>query len=314
MNILLLGANGQVGHALLDPLKSLGTVLAATRNGALANGPACLQVDLADAGSLQRVLEASAPQIIVNAAAYTAVDQAEDEAELADAINHRALAIIGEWAVMHGASVVHYSTDYVFDGKAEHPWREEDGNAPLGIYGRSKRDGEDALRASGALHLILRTAWVYAAHGRNFLNTMLRLAAERDELRVVNDQVGSPTPAHWIAEFTAAILLRWMQMNEQGREQVSGTYHLTASQHCSWFEFAQAILREAQAAGLTERTPRMVPIGSAEFPTRARRPAFSVLDNAKLERTFGLRMRTWHEGLKEVIGQLAINHLRGEVS
>lgn len=314
MNILLLGANGQVGHALLDPLNALGTVIAATRSGTLANGNACLQVDLADAGSLQGVLETSTPQLIVNAAAYTAVDQAEDEPELADAINHRALTEIGAWAANHQIPVVHYSTDYVFDGSAEQAWREDDVTAPLGVYACSKRDGEDALRASGALHLILRTAWVFAARGRNFLNTMLRLAGERDELRVVNDQIGSPTPAHWIAEYTVAILLRWMQMNDQKREQVSGTYHLTALQRCSWFEFAQAILHEAQTAGLIERTPRVMPIASSEFPTRARRPAFSVLDNAKLARTFGLQMRPWHEGLKEVIGQLAINHSRGELS
>lgn len=314
MNILLLGANGQVGHALRDPLNALGTVLAATRSGTLADGNACLKVDVADAGSLQRVLETSTPQLIVNAAAYTAVDQAEDEPELADAINHRALAVIGAWAANHQIPVVHYSTDYVFDGNAEQAWCEDDATAPLGVYGRSKCDGENALRASGALHLILRTAWVYAARGRNFLNTMLRLAGERDELRVVNDQIGSPTPAHWIAEYTVAILLRWMQMNDQERERIAGTYHLTASQRCSWFDFAQAILREAQAVKLLERTPQVVPIASSEYPIRARRPAFSVLDNAKLVRTFGLQMRPWHEGLKEVIGQLAINHSRGEVS
>lgn len=314
MNILLLGANGQVGHELLEPFRDLGEVTAATRDGRLVGGDACLRVDLADAESLRHALTQSNAQVIVNAAAYTAVDQAEDEPDQADAINHRALAIIGEWAARYAARVVHYSTDYVFDGKSEQPWREDDASAPLGVYGRSKLDGENALRASGAEHLILRTAWVYAARGKNFLRTMLRLAGERDELRVVNDQIGAPTPAHWIAEYTVAMLERMVQKPEQEREAAFGTYHLTASMRCSWFEFAEAIFEEAQAAGLLDRVPRVLPIATSEYPTPARRPAFSVLDNAKLARIFDLHMRPWREGLKEVIGQMASARSSGEIS
>lgn len=314
MNILLLGANGQVGHELLEPLRALGEVAAATRDGRLVGGDTCLQVDLADGDSLRRALTQSNAQIVVNAAAYTAVDQAEDEPDRADAINHRALAIIGEWASRHAARVVHFSTDYVFDGNSGLPWSEDDSPAPLGVYGRSKLDGENALRASGAEHLILRTAWVYAARGKNFLRTMLRLAGERDELRVVNDQIGAPTPAHWIAADTVVMLDRMVQKSDHERETAFGTYHLTASSRCSWFEFAEAIFAEAKAAGLLDRLPRALPIATSDYPTRARRPAFSVLDNAKLARNFDIHMRTWREGLKEVIGQMASARSSGEIS
>ena len=162
--------------------------------------------------------------------------------------------------------------------------------------------------------MILRTAWVYAARGKNFLRTMLRLAGERDELRVVNDQIGAPTPAHWIAEYTVAMLERMVQKPEQEREAAFGTYHLTASMRCSWFEFAEAIFEEAKAAGLLDRVPRVLPIATSEYPTPARRPAFSVLDNAKLARIFDLHMRPWREGLKEVIGQVASARSSGEIS
>ncbi len=314
MNILLLGANGQVGHALRAPLAEIGRVLCATRAGVLADGSACAQVDLADPQSLARGLDASDAGIIVNAAAYTAVDRAEDEPALADRNNHLAVAEIGAWAARHDALVVHYSTDYVFDGQGDRPWHEADVTAPLGVYGRSKRAGELALQASAAQHLILRTAWVYAARGQNFLCTMLRLAAERDELRVVDDQIGAPTPARWIAQTTANVLRRWLAMGEKEREISLGTYHLTASQRCSWFEFAQAIMREAQSAGLLDKYPRMLPIASADYPTRARRPAFSVLDNAKLALVFGQQPRPWTDGLHEVIGELAATQRHGETS
>ena len=314
MNILLLGANGQVGHALREPLAMLGRLTCATRSGRLDDGGECLQADLADAGSLARALDASEATIIVNAAAYTAVDRAEDEPGLADRINHVAVAEIGAWALRHETLVVHYSTDYVFDGRNDRPWHENDATAPLGAYGQGKLAGEQALRDSGARHLILRTAWVYAARGQNFLRTMLRLAGERDELRVVDDQVGAPTPAGWIAQTTAKVLRRWLAMSEQEREISLGTYHLTASLRCSWFEFAQAIMREAQSAGLLDKSPRMLPIASADYPTRAKRPAFSVLDNAKLALVFGQQPRPWQEGLHEVIGELAAARSNGETS
>lgn len=312
MNMLLLGASGQVGHALREPLAALGALTCATRSGKLEDGTPCLAADLEDAASLAQALDAADAQLIVNAAAYTAVDRAEDEPALADRVNHRAVGEIGAWAARNSALVVHYSTDYVFDGTDSRARHETDATAPLGVYGRSKLAGEIALRASGARHLILRTAWVYAARGQNFLRTMLRLAAERDELRVVDDQVGSPTPARWIAGATALILKRWLAMDEKDREQVSGTYHLTASLRCSWFEFAQAIMEEASRADLLGKTPRVLPIASAQYPTRARRPACSVLDNARLALVFGLQLRPWQEGLREVIGELAGTPSTGE--
>jgi dTDP-4-dehydrorhamnose reductase len=259
-----------------------------------------------------RAFEMHKPEIIVNAAAYTAVDRAEDEAELADRINHRAVAEIGEWAAQNDAMVVHYSTDYIFDGTATKPYHEDDATAPLGVYGRSKLVGESALRASRARHLILRTAWVYAAQGQNFMNTMLRLGAERDELRVVDDQIGSPTPASWIADATGQILQRLQGMEIEERELALGTYHLTASLRCSWFDFALAIFESAEKRGLLQRVPNLSPIASAEYPTRAKRPAFSVLDNAKLALVFGLQLRPWQEGLQEVIGDIANTRPHGE--
>ncbi|HET9032739.1 MAG TPA: dTDP-4-dehydrorhamnose reductase [Dokdonella sp.] len=314
MNILLFGANGQVGFALREPLAELGRLICATRSGALDDDGPCVSVDLADSRSLANALDASGAKIIVNAAAYTAVDRAEDETDLADRVNHRAVAEMGEWAARNEALVIHYSTDYVFDGNSERPWHENDATAPLGVYGRSKLAGEQALRDSGAQHLILRTAWVYAARGQNFLRTMLRVAAEREELRVVDDQVGAPTSAGWIARTTANVLRRWLAMGVQEREMALGTYHLTASLRCSWFGFADQIMREAHDAGLHEKIPRMIPITSADYPTRATRPAFSVLDNAKLTLVFGQQQQPWQEGLHEVIGELAATRSHGDVS
>ena len=312
MNVLLLGASGQVGHALRQPLAALGALTCATRSGVLDAGGACLAVDLEDGASIERALDSVRPQVIVNAAAYTAVDRAEQESDRADRINHRAVGEIGAWAARNEALVVHYSTDYVFAGTDPQPRREYDATAPLGTYGRSKLAGEIALRESGARHLILRTAWVYAARGHNFLRTMLRLAGERDELRVVDDQIGAPTPAHWIAQATAAILSRLTAMPQNEREAAFGTYHLTASGRCSWCAFAAAILVAAKTAGLLEKTPQLVPIASADYPTPAQRPAFSVLDNARLALVFGLQLRSWEEGLREVIGELAATEAPGE--
>ncbi|HOX72438.1 MAG TPA: dTDP-4-dehydrorhamnose reductase [Dokdonella sp.] len=314
MTILLLGANGQVGHVLREPLAAIGRLVCATRSGMLDDGSPCIVADLADSASLARALEASSASVIVNAAAYTAVDRAEDEPGQAERINHLAVAEIGEWAARNDALVIHYSTDYVFNGEATLPWHEGDTTAPLGVYGHSKLGGEQALRASGARHLVLRTAWVYAARGNNFLRTMLRLAGERDELRVVDDQVGAPTPARWIARTTAEVLRRWLAMNARQRASASGTYHLTASSSCSWFEFAQAILGEAHAAGLIAKVPRITPIASADYATRARRPAYSVLDNSRLALVFAQQPRPWQEGLHEVIGELADARSHGEIA
>ncbi len=307
MKILLLGANGQVGFELRRALASLGEIVAATRNGELTGGKPCAIADLADLDSLASALEAVRADVIVNAAAYTAVDRAEDEPELADCINHRALGEIGAWAARHGARVVHFSTDYVFDGTAARPYREDDPTAPLGVYGATKLAGEHALRASGAPHLIFRTAWVYAARGHNFLRTMLRVAGERDELRVVADQIGAPTPARWIAYASADALAQWHAADPAQSSRLAGIYNLVASGQCSWYEFANAIMRDAQTRGLLTRVPQVVPIGSADYPTRARRPAYSVLDCTRLENAFGLQLPDWRDGLQAVLDEIAGN-------
>ncbi|HJU38844.1 MAG TPA: sugar nucleotide-binding protein, partial [Tahibacter sp.] len=195
--------------------------------------------------------------------------------------------------------------DYVFDGAGTRAYREDDAVAPLGAYGRTKLAGEDALRASGAAHLNFRTAWVYGARGANFLRTMLRLARERDRLTIVADQRGAPTPSRLIANVTAAALARWLAWSDAERRAASGTYHLVSAGECTWHDFASAIVARAQAAGILERQPEVAAIATADFPTKARRPAYSVLDTARLRATFGVHLPSWEEGLAGVIGELA---------
>lgn len=305
MNILLLGANGQVGFELARSLAPLGDLVCATRSGKLPGGAPCQMADLENADSLALALHAVRPAVIVNAAAYTAVDKAEDDLALAQRINGAALADIGAWAAANQACVVHFSTDYVFDGFGTRPYRETDPVAPLGAYGRSKLVGENALRESGCAHLILRTAWVYAARGGNFLRTMLRLARERDALRIVNDQRGAPTSARAIADATALALARLLARRAPERESLYGTYHLCAAGNCTWFDFATAIFARAQAADIIGKVPALAPIATSEYPTRAQRPAYSVLDCSKLRDAFGLQLPPWQSGLDAVIGELA---------
>lgn len=297
MKILLFGGNGQVGTELRRSLAPLGTVVAATRDGRLVDGSPCEMADFDRPGTLPAVIERIAPDVVVNAAAYTAVDRAEDDAATAFRANAEAPGAIAQACAARGGLLVHFSTDYVFDGTATRAYREGDPTAPLGVYGASKLAGEQAIRSSGARHLILRTAWVYAAHGRNFLLTMLRLARERDELRVVADQVGSPTPAVLIADATARILARF--------PQASGLWHLTASGRTSWHGFAEAIFRQARDRGLVENIPRVSPIATSDYPTSAARPAWSVLDNAAIQQEFGLDLPDWQAGLSQVLDTLA---------
>lgn len=311
MKILLLGANGQVGHELLCSLAPSAQLIVATRDGKLADGAECMRADLADADSLARALAGADADIVVNAAAYTAVDRAEDEPALALRVNGDALAQIGAWAARRGALVLHYSTDYVFDGQGSRPYREDDATAPLGAYGRSKLAGELALRDSGCACLILRTAWVYAARGHNFLRTMVRLARERARLTVVDDQHGAPTPARIIAATTATILSRWQQGDAAERKALLGLYHLAAAGATSWCGFARAIMTRAVAAGLIESAPEVVAIGTSEFPTRARRPAYSVLDTTRLRERFELSLPAWEAGLDAVIDEMVENGVAG---
>lgn len=297
MRILLCGANGQVGTELRRSLAPLGEVVATTRSGQLDDGTLCETADFDVPASLPGLIARIAPGLVVNAAAYTAVDRAETEPASAFRANAEAPAVIAAACADRGATLVHYSTDYVFDGSGSRAYREDDPTAPLGVYGASKLAGEQAIRASGARHLILRTAWVYAAHGKNFLRTMLRLAAERDELRVVADQVGTPTPASLIADVTAQVLRR--------APLRAGTWHLTARGQTSWHGFAEAIVRGAHARGLLDRVPRVVPITTADYPTPAARPAWSVLDIGRLQREFEIRLPTWQDGLGDVLDELA---------
>ena len=301
MRILLLGANGQVGTELQRSLPALGQVSCATREGKLADDTPCEVGDLRDPGALRDLVGRLAPDIVVNAAAHTAVDRAEDEPELAFLCNAGAPGALAEACARSGAWLLHYSTDYVFDGRGTRPYREDDPTNPLGVYGASKRAGELAIAAAGCRHLILRTAWVYAAHGKNFLRTMLRLGEARDALAVVADQCGSPTSADLIADASAAIVRDVIA----GRHPGQPIYHLTAGGSTTWHGFAEAVFDGAHARGLLERRPRVQPIGTAEFPTRAARPAFSVLDHTAVQRDFTLALPHWQAGLARVLDTLA---------
>jgi len=295
VTVLLFGGNGQLGQELRRALAPLGEVVVTTRSGTLPDGSACEVADFNAPASLTALLDRVRPDMVVNAAAYTAVDRAEDDRDAAWRANAEAPGVIARWCAAAGVPMVHYSTDYVFDGQGTRPYREEDATAPLGAYGGSKLDGEQAIRAAGGRHLIFRTAWVYASHSANFLRTMLRVGAERDVLRVVADQVGTPTPAALIADVTAQAL--------QHPGGLSGTWHLTANGETSWHGFAEAIFAEAVAAGKLARAPKVEAITTAEYPTPAKRPAYSGLDVSKLEADFGIALPSWQDGLKRVIAE-----------
>jgi dTDP-4-dehydrorhamnose reductase len=305
MKILLAGKDGQVGWELQRTLAPLGEVVAVDRQA----------MNLADPDSIRKAVREIEPDLIVNAAAYTAVDKAESEPELAMAINGTAPGIMAEEAKKLNAAIIHYSTDYVFDGTrgtSAHPtpltllascltpYTEEDTPSPLNVYGQTKLAGEQAVQASGAPHLILRTSWVYGARGKNFLLTMLRLAKEREELKIVDDQIGAPTWSRMIAEATAQILAQCISPltpHPSLFTECTGTYHLTNAGRTSWFGFAQAILESASP--LTPHpSPNLIPIPTAEYPLPARRPQNSLLSNEKLHRTFGIALPNWDESLR----------------
>ena len=299
MRILLLGANGQVGFELARSVATLGSLVVATRveGGAY---PGAVRADLNDLDGLRATLAQSRPDVILNAAAYTAVDQAEDDQDMAMRINAQAVGVLADHCASSGALLVHYSTDYVFDGSASQPWRENDAPSPLGVYGRSKLAGEIAIREADCAHLILRTSWVYAVRGQNFLRTMLRLGAEREHLSVVCDQIGAPTPARWIASATALILAR-LGKPHAARE----TLHLTAGGEVSWHGFAEQIFQLARQLGVLDRVPRVEAIHSDQYPTRARRPAYSRLDNTRLRERFDIALPDWRVGVRQVMEERA---------
>jgi dTDP-4-dehydrorhamnose reductase len=288
MRILLTGAGGQVGFELARTLAPLGEVRAFDH----------ASLDLADADAIVAACRAVKPDLIVNAAAYTAVDRAESEPSLAEAVNARAPGILAEEARRCGAVLVHYSTDYVFDGRGRRPYREGDATAPLNAYGRSKLGGERAIAASGCRHLVFRTTWVYGPRGRNFLLTMLSLAQTRQEIRVVDDQRGAPTTSLFLAEATARAL---SAIPSEG--VASGIYNLSARGETTWAGFARAIFERAAArTGL--RAPRVVPIATSEYPTPAKRPAYSVLSHRKFRSAFGFAPTPWEAQLDECFSRL----------
>ncbi|MGA7985152.1 MAG: dTDP-4-dehydrorhamnose reductase [Burkholderiales bacterium] len=287
MKILLTGRNGQVGWELERALAPLGEVVATDRS----------TLDLADPDAIQRVVREVKPDIIVNAAAYTAVDKAESEPELAMRINGFVPGVFAEEAKRLGALLVHYSTDYVFDGEKAGPYLEDDEPNPINAYGKSKLAGEQAVLNSGCLSLVLRTSWVYGGRGANFLLTVLRLARERSELRVVNDQFGAPTWCRAIARSSAGIVRRML-----GERLPSGVYHVTNRGRTSWFGFATEALRQTHS----ETPVRAIP--SSEYPTPAKRPTNSVLDGEKLERVFGMVLPDWRESLEECLVGLDTGH------
>ena len=295
--ILLIGSTGQVGHELAGILPRVGEVVVADRAA----------LDLTRAADVARVIHDAHPQIIVNAAAYTAVDLAEKEPEKARAINTEAPAAMAAAAAELNALLVHYSTDYVFDGSKDSPYAEDDPTNPLNVYGRTKLDGENAIRDSGCRHLILRTAWVYATRGKNFLLTILRLASQREELRIVSDQLGAPTWAHEIARATSSMLERHA-VAAAGDDPPTGTFHVTAGGTTNWHAFATAILDEAAKPWLSAAlgggsivTKRITPITTADYPTPAQRPAYSVLSNERLTHSYRLQLPEWRDQLKAAL-------------
>jgi dTDP-4-dehydrorhamnose reductase len=279
MRILLTGCAGQLGRELKRSLCCLGEVIACDRQ----------EFDLADPDALRDAVRDAAPAVIVNAAAHTAVDKAESEPELAMAINAIAPGVLAEEAKRLGALLIHYSTDYVFDGTKPAPYTEDDSPAPLSVYGRSKREGELAIAAADGRHLIFRTSWVYGLHGANFMKTMLRLGKERDELRVVGDQIGAPTWSRHLADVTALVLAR--------KDIPNGLYHLAAAGETSWHGYAEAIFYEAQRVGLMDKSPVVHRITSADYPLPAARPANSRLDCSRFRRDFDLTLPDWRTGL-----------------
>ena len=294
MKILLLGKNGQVGWQLQRALAPLGEIVALERKD--AGG------DLADPQGLAAAVRAAKPQVIVNAAAYTAVDKAESEPQLARLINTEAPAALAREAAASGALLVHYSTDYVFDGSGSAPWQESDATGPLNVYGATKLAGEQAIAASGCAHLTFRTSWVYAAHGDNFIKTMLRLAATRERLTVIDDQKGAPTGAELIADVTAHAISQTLQQPAK-----AGLYHLTAAGEASWFDYARYVLalaRQARPQGVKTAAGGVQPIASSQYPAAARRPLNSRLDTRRLQAAFGLQMPPWQQGVTRVLREI----------
>ena len=300
-HILLTGVSGQVGGDLLPLLQTFGTVVTPSRS----------DLDLADSASIRRYVGEQKPDWIINPAAYTAVDKAESEPELAYAINAEAPRALGEAAAELAIPVIHFSTDYVFNGEGTRAWTETDSTGPLGVYGASKLAGEQALAASGAAHLIFRTSWVYSSHGKNFLLTILRLAQQKEELRIVHDQHGAPTWSSDLARMVVQVMKKVSEQSaatstkaEDAVRAVQGIYHAADRGETTWFGFAKESLRVAKRARPAASLARLAPIPTSEYPTPARRPANSRLDCSRLRQTFGVTMPEWEQSAAEVISEV----------
>ncbi|HRP26521.1 dTDP-4-dehydrorhamnose reductase [Thauera sp.] len=294
MRILLLGKNGQVGWELQRALAPLGELVALDRH---ADGGLC--GDLTRLEALAASVERVQPDVIVNAAAYTAVDKAETEVALARTVNAEAVAVLARAAAARDALLVHYSTDYVFDGSGDAPWAEDAVPAPLSVYGRSKLEGEAAIRASGCRHLIFRTSWVHAARGGNFARTMLRLAAERERLTVIADQFGTPTGADLIADVSAHAIRSALAQRE-----LEGTYHLAAAGVTNWHGYAEFVVQQARNLGQVLKVQSIAPIATTDYPTAAVRPLNSRLDTGRLRRNFGLHLPDWRDGVARMLREI----------
>ena len=296
MKILLLGKNGQVGWELQRSLAVLGDVVAVDFDSAPP-----WRADFLDPEALAALVRSVAPALIVNAAAHTAVDKAEAEPELAFAINATAVGALARESAASGAWLVHYSTDYVFDGSGSTPWTEQSAPGPLSVYGRSKLAGEELIRASGCRHLILRTSWVYGARGENFAKTMLRLARNRDSLSVIDDQVGAPTGAELLADLTAHVAVM-----AAARPELAGTYHATAAGETSWHGYARHVIDFARRSddSIRVRPEAILPIASAAYPQAATRPKNSRLDTTRLRERFGLALPPWQTGVDRMLGEV----------
>ena len=288
--VLLTGADGQVGRALLSVFANTGEVVACNRQS----------LDLANPDQIRTKIRDVAPDVILNAGAYTAVDRAESEPDFAMAINGQAPGVLAEEAKRAGALLVHYSTDYVFDGSKNGPWVEDDRTNPLSVYGASKLAGEEAVRTVDGQYLIFRTSWVYAPEGKNFVLTMLRLGRERESLNVVDDQIGAPTTSGELARATHEIATGILSGSFAPESEWAGTYHMSCSGSTSWCGFARAIFERAPSL-LGGKRPTVNPIKTSEYPTPARRPLNSVLSNEKLQRRFGVRLSCWQSALDEVL-------------
>lgn len=295
MRILVTGVTGQVGGALLAPLGTLGTVLAADERG----------LDLSQTQAIGDTLDRLAPDLIINPAAYTAVDRAEDEIELAYKVNAEAPAVIAHWAAAHDVPLVHFSTDYVFDGSGEHRWREDSPTGPLSVYGASKLAGETAIREVNGSHLIVRTSWVYAAKGANFLRTIARLARERKELQIVADQIGAPTSARVIAEVVTSILKSNREDLPKKLAASGGLVNVVCSGETSWHGFATAIVAGLKARGAKLEVERVVPIRTEDYSTKAKRPGNSRFELARLQRVFGIVTPSWSDALAVELDAMA---------